>query len=273
MTDYPIRVLSFGAGVQSTTLLRMMIAGEIEPAQHVVFSDTGWEPAAVYRHLEVMRAEAEAAGMIFHQVSAGNIREDLLDPSQRFASMPVFVVGLDGRPVMARRQCTSEYKLKPLGQKEREIAGLQPGQRCSEHRITTIIGISWDEAQRMKDPLFSWIRNEYPLVDRRITRHDCLEWNRKHGFPLPPRSACIGCPFHSDTEWRELKLNDPESFDDAVEFDRRIREDEQVAARMFEGRAHLHRKLIPLREVDFSNEEDRGQLNLFDQECEGMCGL
>jgi hypothetical protein len=271
---YPIRILSFGAGVQSTTLLRMMIAGEIEPAQHAIFADTGWEPAGVYEHMKVMGALAEKAGIEFHIVSHGNIRDDALNPDVRYASMPLHVIGMNGTDgVMSRRQCTAEYKLQPLLAKERELAGLQPGQRCKEHRVTTIIGISWDESQRMKDPAFPWIVNEYPLIDRRITRHECLLWNQRNGFPLPPRSACIGCPFHSDSEWRHMKLNDPKSWDDAVWFDEQIRSNEAVADRMFQGRAYLHRRRIPLREVDLSNEEDRGQLSMFGGECEGMCGL
>ena len=52
MSEYPKRVLSLGAGVQSTALLLMMIHGEIPKADAVIFSDTGWEPAAVYKHLE-----------------------------------------------------------------------------------------------------------------------------------------------------------------------------------------------------------------------------
>ena len=269
----PIRVLSFGAGVQSTTLLRMMIAGEIEPAEHVIFSDTGWEPAPVYDHLQVMRAEALAAGMRFHVVGDGNIRADALDVSKRFASMPLHVRNRQGDRAMGRRQCTHEYKLKPLLQKQREIAGLKSGQRCKELRIVTVIGISWDEAQRMKDPLFPWITNEYPLVDRRLTRNDCLEWHRRREMPLPPRSACIGCPFHSNKEWRDMKLNDPTSWADAVEFDHAMRADAGVALRLFEGGAFLHSSLMPLDEVDLRNEEDRGQLSMFDMECEGMCGL
>lgn len=272
MSEYPIRVLSFGAGVQSSTLLRMMIHEEIEPAQHAVFSDTGWEPRAVYEHLHVMRREAESAGIEFHIVSQGNIRNDALNPNHSFASMPVHVVNLEGIQAMGRRQCTREYKLKPLLSKQREIAGLKPGERCKEHRITTIIGISLDEIQRMKDPLFSWIVNEYPLVDNRITRNDCIQWNIKNGYQRPPRSSCIGCPFHSDHEWRAIKA-DPDDWADAVDFDHRIRHDPAVAARMFEGQAFLHSKRIPLSEVDLSTEEERGQGTLFDIECEGMCGL
>lgn len=273
MSEYPIRVLSFGAGVQSSTLLRMAIAGEIEPVQHAIFADTGWEPKPVYEHMEKMRVEAEAAGIEFHIVSAGNIKDDTLNPAQRFASMPVHVVNLEGKPAMGRRQCTSEYKIQPLLAKQREIAGLKSGQRCKEHRITTLIGISLDEVQRMKDPLFSWIRNEYPLIDKRITRHDCLLWNQRNNHETPPRSACIGCPFHSDNEWRNIRDNDPESWADAIFFDDQLRSNPDVAARMFEGRAYLHAKRIPLSVVDLSTLEDHGQTNMFGNECEGMCGV
>lgn len=270
---YPIRALSFGAGVQSSTLLRMAIAGEIEPIQHAIFADTGWEPKGVYEHMARMRTLAEAAGIEFHVVSSGNIRDDTLNPGERFASMPVHVTTLEDKPAMGRRQCTTEYKMKPLTAKQREIAGLKPGQRCKEHRITTVIGISLDEIQRMKDPLFSWIKNEYPLVDLRMTRNDCINYHRKRDLERPPRSACIGCPYHSDTEWRQIRDNDPEAWADAIYVDEQIRSNPDIAWRMFEGRAYLHPKRIPLSVVDLSTEEDRGQLSMFGNECEGMCGL
>lgn len=272
MPEYPIRVLSLGAGVQSSTLLRMCIAGDIEPVQHAVFADTGWEPRAVYAHLETLRVEAEAAGIGFHVVSNGNLREDALDPNHRFASMPLHVTNKDGQASMGRRQCTTEYKLKPLQRKLRELAGLNRGQRCVEHRVTTLIGISWDETQRMKDPVFPWIVNEYPLVDRRLTRQDCLRWNDEHGFARPPRSSCIGCPFHSDKEWRDIQAV-PEDWQDAVEFDDAIRTMPAVRGDDVLANAYLHRKRIPLREVDLRTEEEKGQGILFDMECEGMCGL
>jgi len=275
MVEYPVRVLSFGAGVQSSTLLRMAVAGEIEPVTHAVFADTGWEPQAVYQHMMAMRTFAESNGIKFHIVSAGNIRQDALDPTKRFASMPLYFTGRsendsDG---IGRRQCTREYKLNPLQIKLRELAGLKKGERCTEHRITSVIGISWDEAQRMKDPLFPWIHNEYPLVDRRITRYDCLKYHEDRQLERPPRSACIGCPYHSNEEWRHMKLNDPVSWEDACDFDEQIRVIPEVMSRMFQGRAYLHAQRIPLRVVDVTNEEDRGQLNMFGNECEGMCGL
>lgn len=271
MTNYPLRVLSLGAGVQSTTLLRMIIHGELPPVDHAIFSDTGWEPQAVYQHLEVLKKECEDAGIPLHIVSNGNIRDDALDPAHGFASMPLHIRNQKGEPAIGRRQCTREYKLKPVLDKQRELAGLKPGQRCKEHRVTTVIGISWDEAQRMKDPAFPWLRNEYPLVDRHIKRYDCIKWNEEHGYPPPPRSSCIGCPYHSNKEWRAIRDN-PVDWADAIDFDRRLRSGE-LARLSAPSEAFLHSARIPLEEVDIRSEEERGQGSLFDMECEGMCGL
>jgi len=274
MSEYPLKVLSLGAGVQSTTLLLMMLHGEIPMANHVIFADTGWEPKKVYEHLEWLKTLMEKANMPFHMVSKGNIREDFLSDGKRYASMPLHMIGEDGKKGMVRRQCTAEYKLGPLMKKQRELAGLKPGQRCKEHRITTMIGISWDEVQRIKDPQFSWIQHDYPLVERRITRQDCLDWCADKGYALPPRSACIGCPFKNAEEWRALSQM-PEEWADAVEFDDALRTLPHLVER-FRGVPFLHSSRVELRSVDLRTKPEKGVMSLFDgfnQECEGMCGL
>ena len=182
--------------------------------------------------------------------------------------MPFWLTKENGQASMARRKCTQEYKLKPLLKKQRELAGLKPGERCKEHRITTVIGISWDESQRMKDPLFPWIRNEYPLVDNYIKRWDCIKWNIERGYSAPPRSSCIGCPFHDNAEWRRVKA-DPLSWEQAVQFDEAIRAPQSGR----DSVAFIHRSRVPLKDADIRSEEEKGQGSLFDMECEGMCGI
>jgi hypothetical protein len=139
--------------------------------------------------------------------------------------------------------------------------------------MDSVIGISWDETQRMRDALTPWMKNVYPLVDLRMNRDDCLQWAKEHGRDLPPRSACLGCPFKSDREWRALKEESPEEWQDVVAFDAAIRNGYGGSRSVMRNRVYLHRQRVPLDEVDLSTEEERGQLNLFDQECLGMCGL
>lgn len=134
----PLRVLSLGAGVQSTALLLMMIEGEIPKADHVIFADTGWEPSAVYTHLAKLEVLMAENNMPFHKVAFGNIKQDFLESETRFATMPLYTLNKDGKKSMLMRQCTNDYKIKPLNKIQRELAGLKKGERSKEHLITTI---------------------------------------------------------------------------------------------------------------------------------------
>ena len=73
-----LRVLSLGAGVQSTTLALMAAHGEIGPMPDcAIFADTGWEPKAVYEHLAWLRSP-NVLPFPVHIVTAGNIRDRLI---------------------------------------------------------------------------------------------------------------------------------------------------------------------------------------------------
>jgi len=120
----------------------------------------------------------------------------------------------------------------------------------------------------MSDSRNKWSINAYPLIDLRMTRHDCLAYLLDRGYPIPRKSACIGCPFHSDREWREIK--DSRHWEDACEVDSAIRNGSKKGLVKAQ---YLHRSLKPLDQVDLSTPEERGQLNLFQNECTGMCGL
>jgi 3'-phosphoadenosine 5'-phosphosulfate sulfotransferase (PAPS reductase)/FAD synthetase len=92
MTTPTLRILSLGAGVQSTTVLMLAAEGRLPKLDAAIFADTGWEPAAVYTHFDrLVREVAQPAGIPVYRVSEGNIRADALDPEHRFASMPLFV--------------------------------------------------------------------------------------------------------------------------------------------------------------------------------------
>jgi hypothetical protein len=267
----PLRVLSLGAGVQSSTVLLMSVAGELPRLEAAIFADTGWEPRPVYQHLAKVQAAAEAAGIAVYRVSKGHLRRDALDPAHRFASMPLHVRNQDGGKGMIRRQCTREYKLDPIRAAVRHL-----WQQSGRPPVEQWIGISLDEAQRMRTSGVRYITNVYPLVDRRLTRWDCQRWLQTHGWPDVPKSACVGCPFRSNHEWRWLRDHDPDGWADAIAFDRAIRYGHQGGNGALLGQAFLHASLLPLDEVDLSTPEDHGQLSLLDgfgMECQGVCGV
>lgn len=269
-------ILNLGAGVQSTVVLLMSEVGELPKLDCAIFSDTGWEPKAVYDHLEWLDANTKTK---IHRVKAGNIKEDAIvaqvqgkkTDGKRWASMPYYVSNGDGNKEGAiRRQCTTEYKIAPIETLiKREILKIPKRHHSPKTPVVRQwFGISVDEFQRQKQSTLKWKTHWFPLVERRISRLACLNWCEAHGFPEPPRSACVGCPYHSDTEWRNMKLNRPNEFEEACEFDEEMRNCEGMRGQIF-----LHRSCKPLRGIDFRNDYDKGQLSLFQNECEGMCGV
>jgi len=262
--------ISLGAGVQSSTMALMAAHGEITPMPDcAIFADTQWEPYAVYKWLGWMEKQLPFP---VHRVTKGSLREDAIRKQNstggRFAAIPWFVRNPDGTQAMGRRQCTSEYKLGPLVKEKRRLLGYKARQRIPVGSCVTWIGISLDEAHRMKPSHDKWSQNRWPLIEARMTREDCLRWMEFMGYPRPPKSSCIGCPYHHDNEWRAIKA-DPKAWADAVEIDRIIR----APARGMIGEQFMHRSMKPLNEVDLSTAADRGQIDAFGEECEGMCGV
>ena len=268
----PLRILSLGAGVQSTTVALLAARGLIEPVDHAIFADTGSEPKAVYAHLRWLEP---LLPFQVHHVTAGNLKAEILGAMNggrnRMDGRPPFLTKGGG---MLRRQCTGDFKIIPIQRQVRALAGIARGARGPKAvTVEQLIGISTDEAGRMKDSRFRWLLHRFPLIELGMSRGDCLKWLARHGYPTPPKSACTFCPYHDDRMWRDMKLNDPESFAEAVEVDEAIRPGIAGPKRPVGAAWFLHRQRIPLRLVDFSTAEDRGQANLFNEECEGMCGV
>lgn len=284
-----MRILSLGAGVQSTTVLLMSLAGELPTLDHAIFADTGWEPVGVYEHLEKLIAVAADAGLPVHVVSAGNIRDDHAAPvgehlfirnpvkhpeymGRQRSFIPFYVTDDKGASGITFRTCTKTYKIEPVERKIRDLLGLNYRERWPlDHTVDQVIGISWDEAHRTRDANRPAIHNVYPLVDLRMTRNDCHRWMGDHGWTAP-RSACIGCPYHRNDEWRRLRDDDPAAFADAVDFDHTIRARQAAGLTVLTGVPYLHDQRVPLDEADLEAPVDH-QLSLFGDECEGMCGV
>lgn len=89
----------------------------------------------------------------------------------------------------------------------------------------------------------------------------------------PPKSACTFCPYHDNAQWREMKATDPEAFAQAVKIDEAIRPGMPGPKRPKCEAWFVHRERVPLAEVDFRTAAELGQPDLFNNECEGMCGV
>jgi hypothetical protein len=277
--DNVMHIISLGAGVQSSTMALMAARGEIGPMPvAAIFADTQGEPKAVYEWLDWLEKQLPFP---VHRVTRGNLANDsvALKVSKKTGNVymkgliPAFTIRPNGAAALFGRRCTSDYKILPIMAKVREIAGVPRG--CKTVMAKQWIGISTDEASRMKPSRFPWTESVWPLIDAGMSRQDCLIWMAKHGYPEPPKSACSFCPFHSDEEWQRLKSSDPDEFARVAQIERRI----QTAADLMTGTArlqgvpYLHRSGVPIDQVVFRESPAKSQLDLFENECEGMCGV
>jgi hypothetical protein len=259
-----LRVLSLGAGVQSTTLLLQSCKGELPKLDAAVFADPQWEGEATYRHLDWLTAEAAKAGIPVLRTTAGDIREVTLaaakDDDKRWASLPFFVLLSSGDVGRIRRQCTSEYKIAAVeGVIRKDILGLRHRQVAPRDSVEQWIGFSSDEMRRIRKDRNHWRELVYPLVyaldhpeiafrEPMFSRRACEAWLRQH-YPClrVPKSACIGCPFRKNEEWAKMKVHRPQEWEEACAFDEGIREFSGLR-----GKAFLHQSCTPLRTADLT---------------------
>ncbi len=275
-----LNIISLGAGVQSSTMALMAAQGEITPMPDAaIFADTQAEPQAVYEWLDWLCGKLPFP---VYRVTKGNLRNDslILRRSKKSGKLyqrsiiPFYVSHGDGRKEILQRRCTGDYKIRLIEREARRLCG-PAAIRAWRKEGSTIplveqwIGISSDEAHRMKPSSVSWISHCWPLVDRRMSRSDCLAWMSKRGYPKPPRSACVFCPYHSDAEWIRLRKESPEEFALAIQFEKEAQAG-YAKDEVTNGVPYLHNSRIPL---DLVKLDPKDQLSMFGNECEGMCGV
>lgn len=167
--------------------------------------------------------------------------------------MPLYVLNKDGNPGMTRRQCTGEYKIKPIKKKVRELLGYPYPTRIPKGVfVEQWVGISTDEFHRAKDADVKYMRNRHPLIDMGWSRSDCVSYLASLGLADTPKSSCLGCPFHGNAQWRNIRDNSPREWEDVVEFDAAIRKGNARAnatGNRLLGEAFLHRSRVPLSEA------------------------
>jgi hypothetical protein len=256
----------------------MCAKGEVGPMPDgAIFADTQAEPASVYKWLDWLETQLPYP---LYRVTKGSLSEAALKIHTakdghlyNRSSIPLFLKDKDGnRGKVPHRSCTADFKIEPIMKQLRKLAGIKRGQK--EITVTSYIGISWDEWHRCKPSRDTWAQNRWPLIELRMERKHCLEWMENNGYPKPPRSSCVYCPFHSDKEWRRLKTEEEEAFASAVFFEKQIQE---VArnTQSLTSTPFLHSSCVPLSEIDFRTDFEMGQMDIFGANAceEGMCGV
>ena len=325
----PVNALSWGLGLQSTCMVKMVLDEVLPRPDVIVFADPQQERQASYETLDLLAPQIEASGIPFRIVTAGDIHEEII--TQKRPEMPFFVnasryetiegklnlllsdtrkkyykdrklaEGAQGRldfgidesleAILHRtatefgkrvqrgeiksgwmemdtsqvgRQCTQKYKIRAVMDLLRKEFGVSVKKRAGQW-----LGITTDEITRMKKSPIKASVLMYPLIDLRYSRDDCEEYLAAAGMPIPVKSACITCPYHSDKSWKELS---EEELSEAADFEEELLEMigscDLKYLPYFANGAKLHPSMVSIDERPF----EKGANNEDGSPCMGAAG-
>lgn len=242
-------VLSYGGGI-NTVALMLLITQEKMPLDEVVFADTGGEVPETYDYLSISREYFKQHGIPFKTVQTlKHGKDDLYGNSWNRHVIPSALW----------RWSTRDFKVRPIHRYYRSLGT----------HINQYMGIAYDEVERMKDSRVDYVTNLYPLIDRRITREDCVRIIKDSGLPVPVKSGCFFCPFNSLDRWRWLYKEHPELYARAIKLEEHSKHfpEQRLTDQVFRNRAKL-----TLRELGEAFES--GSVAVLDQPeipCGGEC--
>lgn len=218
----PLRVISYGGGVQSTALVVLAAQGVIDfPV--ALFSNVGDDsehPDTLDYVRNVAIPWAGERGVTIHELhrhtrdgAPETLLGRLMKPGTR--SVPIPVRMANGAP--GNRSCTADFKIRVIAK------WLKANGANAENLATTAIGISTDEVQRINNRRReSYDLPVYPLIDLGLDRSACAQVIRDAGLPVPPKSSCWFCPFHTPGVWAEMRRDEPDLFEKSVELERHL---------------------------------------------------
>jgi len=247
-------VFSYGGGRQ-TVAMCIMIAKEVLPRPDVVImADTGRENPMTWEYLEkYTRPLLGGMGIEFAIAGHDLATVDLYGHNGQLL-LPVFAA--DGGKLSSF--CSNEWKKRVVNRWLRK-RNFTEGVKW--------LGLAHDERRRWAKLMGvtegKW-KIECPLVDLMINTDSCLQIVENYGWPLPHQSSCWMCPHKRNAEWREIRDNHPNKWEEACAIDEETREADS------HGGVFLHRTLVPLRNADLDTEESKETI----RQCSlGLCFL
>jgi len=206
------QIWSSGGGVQSSAIAALICMGELPKPDLSVIINTERELSTtwLYLHNYVIPALAKC-GIELHIVNKSEFATVDLYSSKGDILIPAFTTQGDGIGKLPT-YCSNEWKQRVM----RRWA-IKQGVKSAE----VWIGFTIDEMKRVTQPIGKW-QNKYPLIEKRLTRGDCIAIVKRFGWPEPPRSSCYNCPNHSSHDWEWQKINAPIDHKKAIEFEKQI---------------------------------------------------
>lgn len=281
MTIKHLSYLALGAGRQSTALFLMWAHRDprlvrwcdkhnVPWPYHAVFADPGHESPETYGLLWRLAEYAQAFPDVhLHVVTktdaagrAQRLGHEMLT-ARRFSSIPAYTLKPSGAVGMLRRNCTQDYKIRPIHRWARRLLRVKS---LKGRHLYPLLGIGRDEPARVKPGgEGQWEHRQYPLFDLGIDTDECQRINAAAGFTDVEGSACVFCPYKDGPDWQILKARGGQLWADVVAFDAALRNTAPRGGVVYP--LFLHRSCVPIDEAIFDTKYN------WDNDCAGLCGI
>ena len=190
-----MRILSFGAGVQTTALAILAVQGKM-PVDVVVFADTKGEKPETYWYMENYTIP-----LLQHE----GIRFEWLENQSKYDGKSLYDFSIKHQflPGMPSRQCSDHFKARVIHKKF--------------PKAQKMIGFNTDEIKRSENPIHKG--SIFPLLELGYSGSDCVQIIQDYGWMIPTKSSCFFCPFQRPYEWNWLKTRHYDLFHKALELE------------------------------------------------------
>jgi hypothetical protein len=201
-------IVSYGGGTNSTAMLLGLIERSIRP-DVITFADTHAEKPKTYDQVKSVSAYCVEHGL--PEITVVSEPVQLEADCLRRGALPSIAYGF--------KSCSQRFKLRP---QERYFNHLDQAKEvwANGDKIKRCIGFDADEPHRAKEYDDPKYQNWYPLIDWDWGRDECIEAIKRHGLPLPGKSACFFCPSTKVSQVRSLAVTHPDLMDRAIAMER-----------------------------------------------------
>ena len=273
----PLNILSYGAGMPSTSLVGMACENamrgypvwpRVPVYDAVIFCDLHAEPTWVYEQAAFARRLCERAGIPFYTLDM-DLYGDFISKfgKNRIASVPFWTIGEDGRKGRMPRQCTYEYKVKMIERfVRRNLLGYRPYERTLSldiHAHQMHMGIMFEERRRAKPSKLKLFVNRYPLVEMGWTRPMCYAYNREVLGIETRASCCLFCPFHTNYFYQHIQAHEPSCYACARRIDELV--ESRQAKPPLKSKLFLSKSLKRLRDLTAEDCQDAQTFFYYDR--------
>ena len=229
----------------------------MEQVDFVLFADTGGENPETYEYMKKY---------IKPYLEKNNKPLVIVKGKENVQGKPTDIMeeaylGWKMIPVRFMRHCTDKWKIRPMNKYLKET--------YPDENLRVIIGFAYDEIQRVNTSRWKDQAVWYPLIEKKMTRDDCVKYIVQQGYPVPPKSGCFYCPFQRLDQWKNLRFNHPDLWQRAVELEKNGSNYPDMTLSNFRKRG----KPLTLEEVDKNLGKSLYdyEIDPADEECSGAC--